>query len=226
MISWLHRLEERFLNLVFPRRCVTCSQEGSWLCSLCQAEALREAIPEVLPSDSLPAVVSLLDFEIPAVRKLIHLLKYGGIREAAQVLGSLAQESVQTEEVRGYFGSDIVLVPVSTSNAKRKSRGYNQAVLIAEMMGAWLGVNKEDGVLVSLKNRQTQVGKGVAGRMQVSEQFAIDEEKVVTIQHKPVVLVDDVYTTGGTIRACAELLKAHGIAVAGAIVMAHSRKGV
>ncbi|MEI6477445.1 MAG: phosphoribosyltransferase family protein [bacterium] len=193
---------------------------GAWLCAGCEGKYLVGAVPEVLPSEVLPAVVCLLDFGAGPVRELIHSLKYDGIREAAGVLVGLAGKCVSLDEARGYYGPEAILVPVPTSKAKLKMRGYNQAQLLAEEIAAWLGVEVKEG-LVAHKRKQSQVGKGLAERSHLEGRFSVVKDGLP--KDRPLVLVDDVYTTGSTLRACAEALKRDGYRVAGGLVLAHKR---
>jgi predicted amidophosphoribosyltransferase len=70
------------LDLFFPRRCVRCEKEGSWLCTNCELLAAAELL-SISKHDNH---ISLFKFEPGPIRELLHRLKYNGIRECAETL--------------------------------------------------------------------------------------------------------------------------------------------
>ena len=147
------------------------------------------------------------------LRELIHLLKYGGVRPAANVLGRMLAEAIAT------FGSDlqassVAVLPVPLHPAKRRQRGFNQAELIAR---AAIKLGERDrlrlcgGVLARQRETTSQTGLTSHQRREnLRGAFAVVQPEAV--KSREVLLVDDVYTTGATVSECARVLRRAGAA--------------
>lgn len=176
------------LDALFPRRCVGCGREAeSWICQACQWQSSE------WPQEVCPGVHALSPFRQPQIREAIHALKYHSIHELADELVDMLLPPHWS------YPPDTVLVPVPTSFSRRKKRGYNQAELIARALGRRLHLPVEPKLLVKTA-RGTQVGKTR------KERAAAGYALRATLPAQPLVLVDDLCTTGSTLRACAAAL--------------------
>jgi ComF family protein len=178
------------LDLFFPRRCVGCKREGSWLCHVC-AETL--VIPD-WPKEVLPGVTAHFPFQHPIVREALHHLKYHGVDELAALL---------VQRMRVALDPDTVLVPVPISYARLKTRGFNQAERIARAMANGRGIEVLDDLLVKRK-RNSQVGLSREER-RLNAESAFELHKGVIIPGR-IVLIDDTCTTGATLDSCRKVL--------------------
>jgi len=147
------------------------------------------------------------------LRELIHLLKFGGVRPAANVLGRMLAEAITTLEP-GFPASPVAVIPVPLHGSKRRQRGFNQAELIAR---AVLKLKDPDSTRLHLcsevleKKRETisQIGltshqrrENLRGAFRVAQPEAVKGCQVL--------VVDDVYTTGATVSECARVLRRAG----------------
>lgn len=147
--------------------------------------------------------------EAPADR-LVHGLKYGGWRELGSVMG---------ERMAGAFtplgrdGAPIsVVVPVPTTRTRRRRRGYNQAAVLAEVVGRALG-RPVIGALRRRSGGTTQVALQPMERgRNVLRAFSVEEGEGRRIRGCHVLLVDDVLTTGATACEAARVLESAGVA--------------
>ena len=146
------------------------------------------------------------------LRELIHVLKYNGVRPAANVLGRMLAEA--WDGLEGVFEQDAVLViPVPLFKDKRRQRGFNQAQLIAE---AALKVYSANGRLqfvpnVLLRTRDTHSQIGLTGHQRRENlRGAFEVARAEEVTGREVLLVDDVYTTGSTASECAKVLRRAG----------------
>lgn len=101
-----------------------------------------------------------------------------------------------------------LVVPVPLSLKREKKRGYNQAGLVASALAELLHVPLGAGGLRRVRETRSQVGLDLALRAEnVQGAFQANPD---VVQGRAVLLVDDLYTTGSTLSACAGSLKAAG----------------
>ena len=100
-------------------------------------------------------------------------------------------------------------------------RGFNQAKVIAEELARLRGIKLEEGVLAKVKNVPPQTLLEMDEREEnVSGAFrVVDEDR---IRGKTIILVDDVYTTGSTVKECSSVLKKAGAKEIRAITVAQA----
>lgn len=138
------------------------------------------------------------------IRRLIHQLKYKGIKEIGPELGRMYGNILKTS---GYFDDIDFIVPVPLHPSKERQRGYNQSDLISEGLSAASGLPVRKEILVRKTGTKTQTRKSRYDRWtNVEDIFCNTGRTDITGTH--ILLVDDVITTGSTLEACAnELLK-------------------
>lgn len=147
-----------------------------------------------------------------ALRELVHLLKYNGVRPAAKVLGRMLAEAVSS--LRSDFGQTAVLVvPVPLYQRKRGERGFNQAELIAraalQLSSARERLQLAPHLLMRTRDTHSQIGLTSHQRREnLRGAFKVSRAEEVTGRN--VLLVDDVYTTGTTATECARVLRRAG----------------
>lgn len=145
--------------------------------------------------------------------RLVRELKYGGWTALARPMGrSLASPARTLVRRAGVSARDLVVAPVPITRARRRERGFNQALLLAGVLSDALGA-KVTELLERVSARRSQVHLGredrlanAIGSFRASIRAGIGG---VGREH-PVLLVDDVVTTGATAAACATTLREAG----------------
>jgi len=172
------------------------SGDGEPLCGLC-----RRAEPVFVKAAAYGSYDG-------GLRELIHLLKYGSIRPAASVLGRMLAEAIShLEPVLGE--EHAVIIPVPLHITKLRQRGFNQSELIARA-ALKLSPRREryslaTTVLQRQRETQSQIGLSRHQRREnMRGAFAV--KQAGKIKDKPILLVDDVFTTGTTASECARVL--------------------
>jgi predicted amidophosphoribosyltransferase len=138
-----------------------------------------------------------------AIREAIHGFKYRGIRAAAPELGRLLANYLESSHLPGE-----ILVPVPMHRLRLRSRGYNQAALLARELGKLTGRPVHEKLLVRTEDTPPQVQTG--GRLERARSVSGSFQCIGTADGLSVILVDDVTTTGSTLSAGAGALKDAG----------------
>lgn len=118
------------------------------------------------------------------------------------------------------WGVEIV-VPVPLHPKREKRRGFNQAQIIAKELGYIIGIKLVDRNLIKRKNILPQTVLVAKDRLKNVE-GAFEVKNSDEIKGKIVLLIDDVYTTGATIRECSAVLNDAGAKEVRAITIAQA----
>lgn len=178
-------------------RCPRCALPASGPhCATC----LREPLP-------LAGAVAAVDYAAPW-DTLLHGLKYHGQLSAAPALGQLLANAVLQQAPPA---PDLLLLPVPLHPQRLCERGYNQSLLLAQVVAEHLQRTVRADWLQRVIDTPTQTQLTRAQRQrQLNHAFVLKPGAPVQGQH--VALVDDVMTTGATMTALAHLLTRHGAA--------------
>ncbi len=205
------------LDLLLPPRCGACRRIGSWLCAECRLRIRRLQEPLCprcgveldAPRDrcacrgrlvALTTLRSAVSYEGPAERAL-HRFKYQGWRRLARPLAGLMAERLAVE---GVAGGLVVAVPLHPQRLRQ--RGFNQAELLAREIRRHFGLGLPRGDLRRIRPTPPQVGHDRRWRLQnVKGAF---EWVGPPLDGAPILVIDDVATTGATLDACASALRA------------------
>ncbi len=151
-----------------------------------------------------------------AARRLVIAFKHLDRLEGAP---SFAEWMIRAG--RALLEDDPLLVPVPLHRWRLLTRRYNQAALLAKAIAEKSGCAWDPLLLRRTKATPSQRGLSAKGRLRnVSGAFALRPDKSAQIEGRPVVLIDDVLTTGATVNACARLLRHAGASRIGVLTLA------
>jgi ComF family protein len=162
------------------------------------------------------------------LRSLIHLLKYQGMQPIASRLGKLLAERLDP-----FAGVPMLVIPVPMHPRKQRQRGFNPAELLARAALAetrrrhpqW-SLHLETSLLKRVRVTVSQAGLTTHQRRQ-NLRGAFFVPHPARLAGRDVLLVDDIYTTGATARACSRVLLTAGArSVRVATVARAQREGV
>lgn len=192
------------LSLLAPPRCAACDERLARDAALC-ARCLETAEP---PSE-LPAGVSASFAYGGAIAEAIRATKYGPRPERLRALRRLIVEGLD----RAALAEIACVAPVPLHRARLRTRGFDQAAILAQAVARALGRPCDVALLGRAIDTPHLAALDAKGRLE-----AVDGAFVLRRRVAPaaVLLIDDVRTTGATLEAAAAPLRA-----AGAVVRAH-----
>lgn len=217
-------IKQFFIELFFPKFCVSCGHFFSFLCENCYEEIEFFKLPlEVnLNPCYLDQVIVMGKYQ-PPLSNLIKTLKYQGVAEIAQVLGRMLWQCCNFPDI------DLVsAVPIHFW--RQRERDFNQSELIARELVTQ--INHQSIIYLNLlkKNKNTQHQAASQSKKQRLTQqvntFVLNQEiKGIEklIYNQRILLVDDVITTGATLNECARILKQAGAKKVYALTIAHEK---
>jgi ComF family protein len=229
-VRWPRRAGRAVLDTLYPPLCLNCEAavaEAEALCAACFRQ-LRPITAPMCPRLGLPFQVSLgpdaLSAEAIAdpppfdrarsavvynevARTLVARLKYGDRPELARFCGRL-MAGTGTE----LWEAEPVLLPVPLHPLRQIGRRYNQSLELARAIAAGTGLAIEPSLLRRIRRTRQQVGLSAEARARnVAGAFAAHPEALALTRGRPVVIVDDVITTGSTVRAITRALNRAGV---------------
>src|SRR3990172_7599408 len=122
-------IKEYLLDFLFPKKCVSCSASGSWLCNVCikQIEFLDHFL---IRQDfrNLSGVIAFFKFKGP-LREALHAYKYESVKELANTLAYLLVKQIKENNLEFLQRRKIISVPMH--RFKLAERGFNHSALLA-----------------------------------------------------------------------------------------------
>lgn len=154
-----------------------------------------------------------------ALKDVILLYKYGRLKVLGKKLAHFAHYTLRSED--DLWAEIEAVIPVPLHPKRKRERGFNQAQVVAKELARLRGLKCVEGVLVKVKNvlPQTSLEAGER-RKNVRGAFGVKDGK--HIEGKKVLLVDDVYTTGATVRECSLALREAGAEDVRALTLAQA----
>lgn len=228
IIRCISQLLHLFLDALYPRRCPVCDEivmpKGALICpecfpklsyikgptcKKCGKEVFGETIEYCYDCTrrhhSFEYGLALINYDDYAKHSM-SAIKYKNKR---QYLDFYAEAICQRYGSRILGMNAQALIPVPVHPSRKRKRGFNQAELLAGRIGARLNIPVYPDVLLRNKKTAPQKELNPAERLKNLQQAFIPG--FIPPGLTDVILVDDIYTTGSTVEACARVLLAAGI---------------
>ena len=218
MRNLLRSIFNPFLGLLFPPSCLACEQTlchgEQYLCTVCWAsfpqrltmwEDQDDMAARLWGSMPLIKATSLFTFQKGSpVQQLIYKIKYKNQYRAAAYLGAYYGHLLKDLTPTPVDG----IIPVPLHRARQRQRGYNQSAWLAKGIAQATGWPCYPHWLARRVNTTTQTNKSRSERMtNVANAFQLTD--AADVQGKHLLLVDDLVTTGATLKACANVFEGH-----------------
>ncbi len=214
-------LLQPWLDFLYPPRCSHCLRRlpTGVLCADCAAGVeLNRTLFCARCGARLPTGVKIchrdepcllggaVNYDQPVVQALVRDLKFRGLREAAGPLGDWLAAYIRLLPDR--FTRETVLVPLPLSARRERSRGFNQSAILADIVSKKLGLPSSPQLLRRHRHSspQTELRSAEERKSNVRGCFSAAPEA----RGKRLILVDDVVTSGSTLKEAALTLRAAG----------------
>ena len=211
-------VSEQWIRILYPARCVLCDAVMPQLTGLLVCDPCRcVLVPEAPEWQSCPEWPEIEAWYSPfpyagGIEHAIRQMKYHGQPRHAGTLSFLLAEAIREMESSPVFTG---IVPVPMYRGKERARGYNQAMLLASGLGQCLDIPVYGQAVEKTSRLHAQNG------LTRQERFAVLQGSFTPVpggevpRQARILLLDDVTTTGSTLRACASAIHA---AYAGTVV--------
>jgi ComF family protein len=203
-------------RLIYPNLCPACEEPlpkgESMICPACFENLPRTDFH--LRKDNLAEKIFYGRFDFQnvssafhfskgnSVQRVLHEIKYNGGTDLAEQLAAWYGKNLAE---KGWFREPPIFIPVPLHSQKMYKRGYNQAFYLAKGLASAVKDSLYMDFLLRREDKGSQTRKSRFARWENVENIFIPaHDEILT---RPVVLVDDVLTTGATLEACATALK-------------------
>lgn len=208
------------LDILFPKTCVGCGKLGAYICTQCKKmlvvstkfECLYCHKPHLLGETcnmcstkyTLHSYVSLYNYT-GIVKKIIRTIKYKKSFDIIKSFIDLSPIKVQTllQEIAMKESSQIIFVPVPLHNVRYYDRGFNQSEYIAQYLTQITGFPTISHIVKRSKNTKplALIQNRVDRELEIKDAFTIIDD---TYKENIIILVDDVITSGSTVKELAK----------------------
>jgi ComF family protein len=209
------------IDIFFPRKCFGCGTNGFYLCPECirGARVPKLACPKCngLSQDGAAHIrcrdIVGLDGRVSlwkhtrGIRKAIAGMKYKFAFEIAKELAEHAAKKITEEKL--FFPENSVLVPIPLYWHRKNWRGFNQSEEIGKLISKKLGWGFDRDLLVRKASKKPQAGlKREKRKTNIKGVFSLMKSPD---KNMPIILFDDVWTTGSTVKEATRILKEKGV---------------
>ncbi len=219
---------QRLLQIVAPDLCYFCGKIGYPFCSYCKYDITHESVSVCFWCDK-PDIrgvcsrhmqyiegVSIGAWYEDGVKAALEALKFKNDRFCANALAELIHMRLP------YLPADTVIVPVPTLARNVRSRGYDQALLLAKAVGRLQQLPVRRYIQRVRKYTQHDTQSRQQREAQVRDTFRVHFPTGVLVP-QTVLIIDDIITTGATVQEIARVLKDSGVQRVFVGAVAHPR---
>ena len=221
---------ESLIATLSPPECINCSKEGSALCESCSGTEIvpfgercwrcsaRSALGKTCQrcrSFGGPLFVWITTDYDDTARTLVRRFKFGQQRPVAEALARLMADTFH--QFNPVASAGYLLVPIPTATRRVRERGFDHTALLARTLSRQLGLDSSRAL--GRLGQARQLGALRTARLAQAE-GSYYVRLPTHIKGRPILLVDDVVTTGGTLRAATKALRAAGAKRVDALIFA------
>ncbi|MFA5134125.1 MAG: double zinc ribbon domain-containing protein [Patescibacteria group bacterium] len=222
IIPILRRGWQETQDLFFPKNCLNCHTEGVWLCESCSDSLffinsgfcpfcgaladLFSVCKSCKARTGIEKVFSVLKYSDPLAQKIIKNFKYRYVKDIAGDLEPIYRKFFAKYRILLEINENTVIIPAPLHPYRECERGYNQAEILARVIGKILNLKIITDLVI--KRTKTKNQADIPHRDRLGNLKGVFEAKESA--YKDIIVVDDVFTTGSTVKELAAVLSAAG----------------
>jgi len=209
-----------YKNYIFPKNCLNCGVEGFWICESCKDSLFFinnvfcpfckvpykkfATCPKCRKNINIIEVFSLFNYSDYFIQKIIKAFKYRYLKDITEDLEVIFKKFLF--KYKSFFNKDAVIIPVPLHYYRERERGFNQAKEMAILIGDILKLKVDNNILIKFKKSKNQADISYVSRFgNLNGVF-----KVIKKPPENIILIDDVFTTGETVKEIANVLSLAG----------------
>ena len=212
----------KILNLIYPQICGMCGKiNKNSLCKKCEIELKKQAENQIINNGE--------EIQDKYFNELMYIFKYEGqirklildykFNEKSYLYLTFVNFLLKNKKIFENIKNYDTIIPVPISKKRKKTRGYNQSLLIARKIAEQTDLELMNNCLVKTKNIIEQSKLNKEDRIQ-NIQGVYELKNKQLIENKNILLIDDIYTTGSTVNECSKILKQGNPKKIGILVLA------
>ena len=212
----------KILNLIYPQICGMCGKiNKNSLCKKCEIELKKQAENQIINNGE--------EIQDKYFNELMYIFKYEGqirklildykFNEKSYLYLTFVNFLLKNKKIFENIKNYDTIIPVPISKKRKKTRGYNQSLLIARKIAEQTDLELMNNCLVKTKNIKEQSKLNKEDRIQ-NIQGVYELKSKQLIENKKIILIDDIYTTGSTVNECSKILKQGNPKKIGILVLA------
>lgn len=199
------KIKSFLLDIFFPSFCAGCKKEGWFLCENCKQKIELLKTPSHFPEKAkIKKFYCAAEYRQKILKELIHNFKYKKIAQIKNEIGELVVKYL--ESVNFESSKEQILVPVPLHKKRLSDRGFNQSELIAKELGKHFNIPVYNNIISRKKYTKHQTLEQKRKERKENLKDAFSTRPNISLKNKEVILVDDVITTGATLKECAKTL--------------------
>lgn len=217
------------LDLIFPKKCVGCGKQGNYFCAKCTK--LINQVGQICPvcerqspfgqthkfcltRNNLNGLTSFFTYD-GIIRNAIHQLKYKYITDLKNELWTIIESCLKENKEKmtvteSFIKQRPMVIPIPLYWRKENWRGFNQSSLFAQKIANYYHLQFSDKILFRTKNNISQTKLSEKERKKnIKGIFFTNPNSQLLITN--CLLIDDVWTTGATLKEATGVLKSSGV---------------
>ena len=219
-------------DFLFPKRCVSCNKFGFYICSKCRRQLIfisqnicpvcqRPSIdgqthPGCSGQYCLDGLFSAFLYR-PPIKKALHLFKYRPfLSDLASELVKLTKKSLKSNQdnfITQFIKIERpIIAPIPIFSKKQKTRGFNQSEILGRLLAKEFRLAFSPDLFLRIKETKPQAKLKLEERKKnIKAAFVLNPEfSRLKISKNNLLLIDDIWATGTTLKTCANLAKRKG----------------